>query len=333
MQYFSILYFLLSAAFYKAVEANSRTSPPRGALVVSKNAYPGQFSTIQAALNALSVTSTAAQVIFIYPGTYNEQVYIAPRAAQLTIYGYTTDTSSYTSNSVTISYGRSQDNTPKNDETGTVRAWAKGLKIYNVNIVNSRGIGSQAVALSAQADKQGYYGVKLQGYQDTLLAQNGKQIYAKSYIDGAVDFVFGQKARVWFHIIDIRIKGRGWVTANGRDSDSNNSYYLFNQCNIDRASGESLAAQSSFLGRPWRSYSRVVFQNTYMSNIINSLGWDTWPNFTPSTKKLFYREYGNWGPGATGNRARFAGKLSHAVAITSILGSDYTSWADTSYLY
>ncbi|KAF8455198.1 pectin lyase fold/virulence factor, partial [Terfezia claveryi] len=287
---------------------------------------------IQAALNALSQTSTTAQVIFIYPGTYNEQVYIAPRAAQLTIYGYTTDTSFYTSNSVTITYGNSQDNTPKNDATGTVRAWAKGLKIYNVNIVNSRGMGSQAIALSAQADKQGYYGVKIQGYQDTLLAQKGKQIYAKSYIDGAVDFIFGQKARVWFHAIDIRIKGRGWVTANGRESESNDSYYLFNQCNIDWAPGISLAAGSSFLGRPWRSHSRVIFQNTYMSTIINSAGWDTWPSSSPMTNKIFYREYGNWGPGATGNRVDFAGKLWSAVAITSVLGNDYTSWVDTSYL-
>lgn len=50
---------------------------------------------------------------------------------------------------------------------------------------DSLGSGSQALALSAQADKQGYYGVKLQGYQDTLLANEGYQIYAKSYIDGA----------------------------------------------------------------------------------------------------------------------------------------------------
>lgn len=47
------------------------------------------------------------------------------------------------------------------------------------------GEGSQAIALSAQADKQGYYGVKLQGYQDTLLANTGNQAYARSYIDGA----------------------------------------------------------------------------------------------------------------------------------------------------
>lgn len=53
----------------------------------------------------------------------------------------------------------------------------------------SPGQGSQAIALSAQADQQGYYGVKLQGYQDTLLANDGNQIYAQGYIDGAV-YVF-----------------------------------------------------------------------------------------------------------------------------------------------
>lgn len=90
-------------------------------------------------MDALSTTSTGAQKIFIYPGTYNEQVYIAPRAAQLTIYGYTNDISSYTSNIVTIVYGKSQDDSKDNDAIGTVRAWAVGLKIYNINIANSRG--------------------------------------------------------------------------------------------------------------------------------------------------------------------------------------------------
>lgn len=180
------LYLLHLLAPFAALSAavTPRTSPPAGCISVARSG--GQkFTTIQAAVNSLSTTSTSAQCIFIYPGTYPEQVYISARSAKLTIYGSTSDPSSYVQNSVTITAGVSQDNTPSNDLTGTLRAWAVGLKVYNVNIVNSRGQGSQAIALSAQADQQGYYGVKLVGYQDTLLANTGKQVYAKSYIDGA----------------------------------------------------------------------------------------------------------------------------------------------------
>ncbi|KAH0602285.1 uncharacterized protein H6S33_009859, partial [Morchella sextelata] len=153
---------------------------------------------------SLSTTSSAAQCIFIYAGTYAEQVYIPARAAQLTIYGETTDTTSYTSNTVTITQGKSQDDSANNDATATIRAFAVGLKIYNINIANKE--GSQAVALSSQGDQQGFYGVKLTGYQDTVLANEGFAVYAKSYIDGATDFIFGQRQRAWFDGVDIRVK-------------------------------------------------------------------------------------------------------------------------------
>jgi pectinesterase len=62
---------------------------------------------LQSAVDSLSTTSTTAQSIFIQAGTYTEQVYIAARAAKLTIYGYTTDTTSYASNVVTIQHSSS----------------------------------------------------------------------------------------------------------------------------------------------------------------------------------------------------------------------------------
>lgn len=98
------------------------------------------------------------------------------------------------------------------------------------------------------ANNQGYYGVSLMGYQDTLLANNGNQIYANSYIDGTwyisplprmrdaidvsglrdfadselmharSDFIFGQYARAWFQRVDLRVKDSGYITANGKSA-------------------------------------------------------------------------------------------------------------------
>lgn len=110
------------------------------------------------------------------------------------------------------------------------------------------------------------------------------------------------------------------------------SYYIFNSCNIDVASGVTVAAGASYLGRPWRNYARVVFQNTYMSAVVNSAGWSIWSTSTPNTDNVYYREFGNTGTGSTGTRASFSAKLSAANAITVLFGSGYTSWADTSYL-
>jgi pectinesterase len=323
---------LVYAATASPLEARAaRTSPPSGCLAVGSAA---KYTTVQAAVNALSNTTTTAQCIFIYKGTYKEQVYIPQLQSALTIYGETKDTSTFSANTVTITQGKSQDDSPNNDATATLRAHTTNLKVYNINLVNTRGQGSQALAVSAQKDRQGYYACQFKGYQDTILAQAGAQVYAKSYIEGATDFIFGQKARAWFDGADIRVLAAsiGYITANGRDSESNPSYYVINKSTVSAKSGDTVAAGAYYLGRPWRNFSRVVFQNTKMSNVVNPAGWRIWNTGDERTDNVMYGEYKNSGDGSKGTRASFSTKLSAAVSISEILGSDYKDWVDRSYL-
>lgn len=127
--------------------AASRKSAPKGALVVGQGQ---KFTTISAAVAALS-NSTSEQIIFINPGTYAEQVYIPKLNGPLTIQGYTTDDSKYAKNQVTIVASESQKTKPNNDLTGTLRVWTSDFKMYNINVRNAFGQGSQAIAISAQA--------------------------------------------------------------------------------------------------------------------------------------------------------------------------------------
>lgn len=149
MKNLCVVFGLLSSAL-----AASRTSAPSGCVTVAKSG--GAFSTIQSAINSLSTSSSGSQCIFIQPGSYNEQVLVSSRSAQLSIYGYTSDDTSYAANTVTITFGLSQKDGLSNDETATLRVKAKGFRLYNINVVNSYGEGSQAVALSA-AVNSGYY--------------------------------------------------------------------------------------------------------------------------------------------------------------------------------
>ncbi|KAI0133770.1 family 8 carbohydrate esterase [Xylariales sp. AK1849] len=313
--------------------AASRTSAPSGCITVSSSG--GDYATIQAAVNSLSTSSSTAQCIFIDAGTYNEQVLVSARSAQLTIYGYTSDTSSYGSNEVTITSSLSQADGLDDDGTATLRVKAANFKLYNVNVNNGYGSGSQAVALSAYADS-GYYGVQLTGFQDTLLAQSGYQLYANTLIQGATDFVFGQTGLAWFENVDIRVLSAsyGTVTASGRSSDSNPSYYVFNNCDIAAADGNSVTSGAYYLGRPWGAYARVVFQETTMSDVINAAGWVIWNTGDERTSDVLFGEYDNSGSGASGTRASFATKLSSAVSIATILGSSYSSagYYDSSYM-
>ena len=200
--------------FASTALAASRTSAPKGCLVVSKSPSSGQYKSIQAAVSALSTTSSDSQCIFIDQGTYNEQVLVGARNAQFSIYGYTSDTSSYSGNKATITNNLSQASTGKgNDEIATLRIKADGVKLYNVNVANSYGKGSQAVALSAYSDS-GFYGCQFTGFQDTVLSNTGRQLFAQCMILGATDFIFGQQAQSWFEQCDIRVvsASSGYVT-------------------------------------------------------------------------------------------------------------------------
>ncbi|CZT41610.1 related to pectinesterase precursor [Rhynchosporium secalis] len=323
--------FLLAlSSLVTAVFAVGRTSAPAGALTVGSGR---KFSTIQAAVNSLSTTSTGSQSIFILPGTYKEQVIIPARKAILKIYGYTQDTSSYTGNQVTIIHGASLKNgAPNNRLTGTVVNDAANTAFYNINIKNSYGPGAQAGALSAYNTNQGYYGVALFGYQDTLLSQIGNHIFAKCYIGGAVDTIYGQQGRAWITASDIRVNGVGAVTASGRLSGSDVSYYVIDKSSIEKTPNSSVPPGTVHLGRPWSQWGRVLVQNTVLGSIVNSAGWSVWHQGEPRTSAVTFLEYGNSGPGAAGPRASFAKKAAAPVTIQSVLGAGYAGWVDMAYL-
>lgn len=339
--------------------ATSRTSAPSGCSTVASSG--GDYTSIQDAVDAAS----EGGCIFLADGTYKEQVLV--ETASLTIYGYTSDTSSYSGNGATITEGYSQDDGLTDDETGTLRVHAADFKLYNVNVVNSRGSGSQAIALSAY-DDSGYYGCSFQGFQDTVLTETGNQLYASCEIVGATDFIFGQESMAWFEGCDLRVleASVGYLTgkrisslpfshhspscsryaahnnrrltarttANGATS-SGESKYVFNNCDVAADSGASVSSGAYYLGRPWGEDAYVVFQKSTLSDVINSAGWSEWSSSEPNTDGVTFATYDNSGDGASDSySASFATTLSSAVSISAILGSGYTSagYYDSAYM-
>lgn len=293
-------------------------------------------------VTALSATTTTPQNLFIYPGSYYEQVYIPPLKSNLTVQGYTTDCSSYTNNTATITYNLALLNTTSDDLTATIRSWNPNTKFYNLNIANTFGHvpkNGQNLAVSAHTGNQGFYGVQLLGYQDTLLANTGNQLYAKSLITGAVDFIFGQQATAWFEKVDIRTIAAGSITASGRGSASNPSWYVINNSTIDGINA-SIPAGTNYLGRPWYPFARVAFQNSYLGAVIDPAGWRVWStavNGSTNIQNVTLAEYGNYGPGSVleeGPRANFSVQLAAPLAIDSILGPAWRDewWVDLSFM-
>ncbi|KAF8604420.1 carbohydrate esterase family 8 protein [Ceratobasidium sp. AG-I] len=292
------------------------SSPPSGAITVGPG---GKYSTLTAAL-----ADTSSSVYFIYATSIKERVVIT--RSGITIYGQTSNALTYSSNTVTITNNIPASTAGSNEASATIsiKSTATDVKIYNMNIANTYGQGSQAIALSVAGTRFGGYGLKVTGYQDTLLANEGLEFFGKSYISGATDFIFGSRASLWITGSTIETVGNGWITASGRSSEDA-AYYI-----IDKSTITGTGTQ--YLGRPWRNYARVIFQNSVLGSHIQAAGWTQWSTSTPNTDHILFGEYNNSGSGAwkTG-RASFATKLTAGISMSTAFGGS-TSWVDSAYL-
>nr|ACO54871.1 pectin methylesterase [Phytophthora capsici] len=330
--------FISSSVGYACTGPNTRTQPPPGAIVVdATGAYSGSYRNVSEAIANVPNT-TEQHTVFLFPGVYREQVLISKLNGPLVLQGYTCNTTSYASNEVTITQPRLSEifllKSPAVATTSPVRCVLKtiNMRLYNLNIANTAGQikkDGQAVATIIEGNNYGFYACNFTGYQDTVYANKGRELFAKSYIAGAVDFVFGTKAEAWFESCDIETVGEGAITANGRVNESSPSFYVFNNARVFGSSGKG----SAYLGRPWRPYSRVVWQNSELGDVINPEGWQLWNNDN-NTANVFYKEFNNRGPGAaTDKRVSFSGQLDAPVPITEILGGNFTNewFVDTTF--
>ncbi|EEF46190.1 Pectinesterase-3 precursor, putative [Ricinus communis] len=126
-------------------------------------------------------------------------------------------------------------------------------------------------------------------------------------------FIFGNAAVVLqncdLHARRPNPSQKNMVTAQGRDDPNQNTGIVIQKCRIGATQDLEAVKDSfqSYLGRPWKLYSRTVVMQTQISDIINPAGWFEWDgNFALDT--LTYREYQNTGPGAnTANRVTWKG--------------------------
>ncbi|KIK64052.1 carbohydrate esterase family 8 protein [Collybiopsis luxurians FD-317 M1] len=325
--------------FKKALAAgsSSRTSPPPGAIVVRQGTTnAGEFGTINEALASIP-DDTSNQTLFLFPGSYLEQVHIT-RTGAVTIYGYTTDTSSYVQNEATITFNASATSLG-DDASGTLRIRKSNFSMYNVNVKNTF-IGSQAVAISQFGNQVGLYGCGFFGFQDTLYANAGAQVYLKGYIEGAVDFIFGSHGLAYFGGNVIGVKGPGYITANGRDSASDPGSYVFNQNTVVLTPDAPANTSGSFyFGRPWVDYAIVIFKNTVLEATPNPALWSLWDGNVSSVDHVLNADFNTTGPGAIDlDRASWAVELDADEAmnysISSALGmtmGEIESWVDMDY--
>ncbi|KAK9056531.1 hypothetical protein SSX86_023893 [Deinandra increscens subsp. villosa] len=282
--------------------------PPN--VVVSKEKGKGNYTTVTAAVDAAPEKSTKRYIIKIMAGTYKEKVLIPKSKHNIMFIGEGRDKTIITGDS-NVAAGNGMTTT----KSATVAVVGQGFLARDITFQNTAGpSGEQAVALRVTSDLSAFYKCGMDGYQDTLYVQSNRQFYVKCFVTGTVDFIFGNAAVV-FQFCDIMARKPdpnqvNMVTAQGRTVKNQDTAIVIHRCTIG-ATPDLKPVQDKFptyLGRPWKEFSRTIVMRSDISDVIRKEGWHPWNNSDYALETLYYREYQNSGPGAdTSKRVKWKG--------------------------
>ncbi|XP_057964913.1 pectinesterase [Malania oleifera] len=294
----------MSAADRKLLAAGPQQVKPNA--VVAKDGS-GQYKTITAALQAYPKNNKGRYVIYVKAGVYDEEVMVDKNMVNVFMYGdgprktIVTGRKSYTSGFSTF-------------KTASFSAVGNGFIAKAMGFSNTAGPeGHQAVALRVQSDMSALYNCRMDGYQDTLYTQAHRQFYRNCVISGTVDFIFGDAAAVIQNSLLIVRKPmdnqQNAVTAQGRSDRRETSGIVIHNCRIvpEQKLFPVRFKIPTYLGRPWKEFSRTVIMESTIGDFIQPAGWMAWDgDFALNT--LFFAEYANRGPGArTDRRVKWRG--------------------------
>jgi polygalacturonase len=262
----------------------------------------GDYYSVQAAIDHVP---SEGGLVLVAPGTYRERVWI--KQSHVTLASANKDPA-MTRIVFDLSAGTQRDAHSPIPGMATVTVAGDDFAARNITFENDFNRtheqvsqGSQAQALNLGGDRNTLSNVRILGNQDTLYVgakgcgqSSGPECVAtRSYFDhcfvsGNVDFIYGDGI-AYFNDCEIRSTTHaagGYLTAQGKHYEAQNSVFVFNHCKLTVDEGVGPV----FLGRPWRPLASVVFLNTEMGAHIDPAGWREWhPGETKSGDRVLCR--------------------------------------------
>ncbi|THG06442.1 hypothetical protein TEA_008018 [Camellia sinensis var. sinensis] len=249
----------------------------------------GHYRSIIQAVNEAPNYSNRRYIIYIKKGVYRENIDMKKKKTNIMFVGDGIG-------ATVVTGDRNFRQGWTTFRTATVAVSGRGFIARDMTFRNTAGPQShQAVALRVDSDQSAFFRCSMEGYQDTLYIHSLRQFYRECNIHGTIDFIFGNGAAV---LQNCKIFTRQplpmqkvTITAQGRKDPHQSTGFSIQDSYV-------YATMPTYLGRPWKQYSRTVYLNTYMSGLVQPRGWLEWyGDFALST--LWYGEYRNYGPGSS----------------------------------
>ncbi|KAH1066318.1 hypothetical protein J1N35_031305 [Gossypium stocksii] len=267
----------------------------------------GNFKTVSEAVAKAPEKSSKRYIIRIKAGVYRENVEVPKKKSNIMFIG---DGRTKT----IITGSRNVVDGSTTFHSATVAVVGERFLARDITFQNTAGPSKhQAVALRVGSDLSAFYNCDMLAYQDTLYVHSNRQFYVNCLVAGTVDFIFGNAAAV-FQNCDIHARKpnsgqKNMVTAQGRTDPNQNTGIVIQKCRIGATSDLQPVRKNfpTYLGRPWKEYSRTVVMQSTISDVIQPAGWHEWSG-SFALKTLFYAEYQNTGAGAsTSARVKWGG--------------------------
>jgi len=274
-------------------------------IVVDANGT-GNYTTVQAALNAAPLAKTTATRIFIKNGVYKEKLEVALDKNNITLIGESKEKVILTYDDY-ASKSNGAGGTIGTSGSASCIITGNDFKARNITFENSSGAVGQAVAVRIDGDRIIFDNCNFLGFQDTLYprSDNSRQYYKNCYIEGTTDFIFGASTVVFDQCEIFAKKGGSYITA-ANTPESNPYGFVFINCRLTTNSDHN----TYYLGRPWRNYARTVFIECVMDSHIKPAGWHNWGK-AAAENTTFYAEYLSSGSGAnTDSRVKWSHQLT-----------------------
>ena len=312
--------------------ANPKMADAKYSAIVSTDGS-GTQTNLQDAINAAPDNSTNTFSILIKAGTYQGQFIVPKTKSHIRLVG------EEMANTILTGSLNQQDpqqfpGRPFYNNASTV-VLGDDFSAEKITFQNTSGDHGQALALRTDGERGIFSDCRFLGWQDTLLANNGRDYFINCYIEGRVDFIYGSAAVV-FNRCEIHSKNGGHVTAANTPKDKPFGFVFMN-CKLTGdpqpwvspagIPANTNSAPKADLGRPWRPYASVTYLNCDIGSHITPAGWNNWRNPTNELTARF-AEYNSTGPGANPDqRVKWAKQLgkdeAEKITVETVLsGSD-----------